>query len=94
MSGRIPQAALVREQEAGPGTCTPVLSPVCDTDFVVTVSAHLRSTLISLQCCGDATWGDWRPHLAVMLSNKVGDMELNHRAIVTMGDTLGEPRPL
>ncbi|XP_041889877.1 protein transport protein Sec16B-like [Corvus kubaryi] len=39
-------------------------------------------------CCGDATWGDWRPHLAVMLSNKVGDTELNQRAIVTMGDTL------
>ncbi|NXH12789.1 SC16B protein, partial [Bucco capensis] len=39
-------------------------------------------------CCGDATWGDWRPHLAAVLSNKVGDMELNHRAIVTMGDTL------
>ncbi|KFU87381.1 Protein transport protein Sec16B, partial [Chaetura pelagica] len=39
-------------------------------------------------CCGDATWGDWRPHLAVLLSNKVGDMELNHRAILTMGDTL------
>ncbi|XP_009702785.1 PREDICTED: LOW QUALITY PROTEIN: protein transport protein Sec16B, partial [Cariama cristata] len=38
--------------------------------------------------CGDAMWGDWRPHLAVMLSNKVGDMELNHRAILTMGDTL------
>ncbi|NXO36579.1 SC16B protein, partial [Locustella ochotensis] len=39
-------------------------------------------------CCGDATWGDWRPHLAVMLSNKVGDTELNQRAIVTMGDSL------
>ncbi|NXN10859.1 SC16B protein, partial [Indicator maculatus] len=39
-------------------------------------------------CCGDATWGDWRPHLAVMLSNKAGDMELNNRAIVTMGDSL------
>ncbi|KFP53321.1 Protein transport protein Sec16B, partial [Cathartes aura] len=39
-------------------------------------------------CCGDAMWGDWRPHLAVLLSNKVGDMELNHRAIVNMGDTL------
>ncbi|NXD62876.1 SC16B protein, partial [Eolophus roseicapillus] len=39
-------------------------------------------------CCGDGTWGDWRPHLAVLLSNKVGDVELNHRAIVTMGDTL------
>ncbi|NWI23969.1 SC16B protein, partial [Sula dactylatra] len=41
-------------------------------------------------CCGDATWGDWRPHLAAMLSNKVGDMELNHRAIITMGDTLAD----
>ncbi|NXI74335.1 SC16B protein, partial [Anseranas semipalmata] len=40
------------------------------------------------QSCGDAKWGDWRPHLAVLLSNKVGDMELNHRAIVTMGDSL------
>ncbi|NWW19510.1 SC16B protein, partial [Falcunculus frontatus] len=39
-------------------------------------------------CCGDAMWGDWRPHLAVMLSNKAGDTELNQRAIVTMGDTL------
>ncbi|KAM6199871.1 protein transport protein Sec16B-like [Sarcoramphus papa] len=39
-------------------------------------------------CCGDAVWGDWRPHLAVLLSNKVGDMELNHRAIVNMGDSL------
>ncbi|NXY47094.1 SC16B protein, partial [Ceuthmochares aereus] len=39
-------------------------------------------------CCGNATWGDWRPHLAAMLSNKAGDVELCHRAIVTMGDTL------
>ncbi|XP_025895629.1 protein transport protein Sec16B-like [Nothoprocta perdicaria] len=42
----------------------------------------------AVQCCGDAKWGDWRPHLAVMLSNKVGDAELNRRAIVTTGDTL------
>ncbi|XP_064310523.1 protein transport protein Sec16B isoform X2 [Phalacrocorax carbo] len=41
-------------------------------------------------CCGDATWGDWRPHLAAMLSNKVGDMALNHQAIITMGDTLAD----
>ncbi|XP_077188604.1 protein transport protein Sec16B isoform X2 [Paroedura picta] len=39
-------------------------------------------------CCGDDKWGDWRPHLAVILSNQVGDAELNHRAVVTMGDTL------
>lgn len=29
----------------------------------------------------------------MLLSNKVGDMELNHRAIITMGDSLGELRP-
>ncbi|XP_061490179.1 protein transport protein Sec16B isoform X2 [Rhineura floridana] len=39
-------------------------------------------------CCGDEKWGDWRPHLAVILSNQVGDTELNSRAIVTMGETL------
>lgn len=94
MSGKIPQAALVRKQESGPGTCTFVLSPACDTHLVVIIFAHLHSPLVSIQCCGDATWGDWRPHLAVMLSNKVGDVELNNRAIVTMGDTLGEQGPL
>ncbi|XP_074078212.1 protein transport protein Sec16B [Macrotis lagotis] len=39
-------------------------------------------------CCGDKQWGDWRPHLAVMLSNQAGDPELHQRAIITMGDTL------
>ncbi|KAH0514713.1 Protein transport protein Sec16B [Microtus ochrogaster] len=39
-------------------------------------------------CCGDRQWGDWRPHLAVILSNQAGDTELYQRAIVSMGDTL------
>nr|XP_034368631.1 protein transport protein Sec16B isoform X4 [Arvicanthis niloticus] len=39
-------------------------------------------------CCGDKQWGDWRPHLAVILSNQAGDTELYQRAIVSMGDTL------
>lgn len=39
-------------------------------------------------CCGDKQWGDWRPHLAVILSNQAGDAELYQRAIVSMGDTL------
>ncbi|KAK2497238.1 hypothetical protein MC885_012856 [Smutsia gigantea] len=39
-------------------------------------------------CCGNEKWGDWRPHLAVILSNQGGDLELYQRAIVTMGDTL------
>nr|XP_010334397.1 protein transport protein Sec16B isoform X1 [Saimiri boliviensis boliviensis] len=39
-------------------------------------------------CCGEKQWGDWRPHLAVILSNQAGDPELYQRAIITMGDTL------
>ena len=47
----------------------------------------------AFQCCGDEQWGDWRPHLAVILSNQGGDPELYQRTIVTMGDTLGKQRP-
>ncbi|KAM3915058.1 protein transport protein Sec16B [Leptodactylus fuscus] len=39
-------------------------------------------------CSGDTKWGDWRPHLAVMLSNQMSDPDLNKRAIITMGDSL------
>ncbi|XP_045905744.1 protein transport protein Sec16B [Micropterus dolomieu] len=39
-------------------------------------------------CCGNEKWGDWRPHLAVMLSNETGDPAAHQKAIVTMGDTL------
>ncbi|XP_047442641.1 protein transport protein Sec16B [Mugil cephalus] len=39
-------------------------------------------------CCGNEKWGDWRPHLAVMISNETGDPAVQQKAIVTMGDTL------
>ncbi|KAF4517891.1 hypothetical protein B566_EDAN001845, partial [Ephemera danica] len=39
--------------------------------------------------CADEKWGDWRPHLAMILSNPTQRPELDHRAITTMGDTLG-----
>ncbi|XP_072275842.1 protein transport protein Sec16B isoform X2 [Pyxicephalus adspersus] len=39
-------------------------------------------------CNGDPHWGDWKPHLAIMLSNQMGDPEVNKRATVTMGDHL------
>ncbi|XP_043212501.1 protein transport protein Sec16A-like isoform X3 [Amphibalanus amphitrite] len=38
--------------------------------------------------CADERWGDWRPHLAMILSNTTHRPELNQRAIVTLGDTL------
>ncbi|XP_041861766.1 protein transport protein Sec16B [Melanotaenia boesemani] len=39
-------------------------------------------------CCGNDKWGDWRPHLAVMLSNETGNLAVQQKAIVTMGDSL------
>ncbi|XP_071380440.1 protein transport protein Sec16B [Centroberyx affinis] len=39
-------------------------------------------------CCGNEKWGDWKPHLAVLLSNETGDPAIQQRAIITMGDTL------
>ncbi|XP_040896746.1 protein transport protein Sec16B [Toxotes jaculatrix] len=39
-------------------------------------------------CCGKEKLGDWRPHLAVMLSNETGDPAVHQKAIITMGDTL------
>ncbi|XP_077162505.1 protein transport protein Sec16A isoform X2 [Paroedura picta] len=39
-------------------------------------------------CCGDEKWGDWRPHLAMVLSNLTHNMDVELRTITTMGDTL------
>ncbi|XP_072344997.1 protein transport protein Sec16A isoform X3 [Scyliorhinus torazame] len=39
-------------------------------------------------CCGDERWGDWRPHLAMVLSNLSHGLDLDRKTITTMGDTL------
>lgn len=39
-------------------------------------------------CCGNDKYGDWRPHLAAMLSNQAVVPEVQQKAVVTMGDTL------
>ncbi|XP_061290026.1 protein transport protein Sec16A isoform X3 [Bos javanicus] len=39
-------------------------------------------------CCGDEKWGDWRPHLAMILSNLSSSVDVESRAMATMGDTL------
>ncbi|XP_054440131.1 protein transport protein Sec16A isoform X2 [Pteronotus mesoamericanus] len=39
-------------------------------------------------CCGDEKWGDWRPHLAMVLSNLSHNAEVESRTMATMGDTL------
>ncbi|XP_068105226.1 protein transport protein Sec16A isoform X2 [Hyperolius riggenbachi] len=39
-------------------------------------------------CCGDEKWGDWRPHLAMVLSNITNNVDVPARTMTTMGDTL------
>lgn len=43
---------------------------------------------IAVKECADANWGDWRPHLAMILSNADGNEGL--KSIMTLGDTLSE----
>ncbi|XP_061929375.1 uncharacterized protein LOC107997089 isoform X12 [Apis cerana] len=36
----------------------------------------------------DPRWDDWRPHLAMIISNTSANPEINRRSITTLGDTL------
>ncbi|XP_071051239.1 uncharacterized protein [Onthophagus taurus] len=42
----------------------------------------------SVTCVADEKWGDWRPHLAMILSNTTSHPDLDRKAITTMADTL------
>ncbi|CAG2067370.1 unnamed protein product, partial [Timema podura] len=43
----------------------------------------------AVTCCADEKWGDWRPHLAMILSNCSQRPDLLRRAVIILGDTLG-----
>ncbi|XP_059152766.1 protein transport protein Sec16A-like isoform X2 [Physella acuta] len=36
----------------------------------------------------DERWGDWRPHLAMIVSNQTSRFEIDRKSICTLGDTL------
>lgn len=42
----------------------------------------------SVTCVQDEKWGDWRPHLSMILSNTSQKPELDRKAITTLGDSL------
>ena len=44
---------------------------------------------VHFQLAADEKWGDWRPHLSIILSNATQRPELDRKSIVTLGDTLG-----
>lgn len=45
-------------------------------------------TPYSVSCFGDEKWGDWRPHLAMIMSNEQERAELNRKSITVLGDSL------
>lgn len=40
------------------------------------------------QCTQDERWGDWRPHLAMIVSNPSQKSELDRKAMIMLGDSL------
>ncbi|XP_048506299.1 uncharacterized protein LOC105694018 isoform X4 [Athalia rosae] len=42
----------------------------------------------SVTCVAEPKWGDWRPHLAMIISNTSPNPDINRKAITTLGDTL------
>ncbi|XP_051159047.1 uncharacterized protein LOC127280206 isoform X3 [Leptopilina boulardi] len=49
---------------------------------------HSGRVPASVTCVADASWDDWRPHLAMIISNTSQNPEVNHRSITILGDTL------
>ncbi|KAL5275136.1 SEC16A family protein [Megaselia abdita] len=49
------------------------------------MSGRCPSSVTSVQ---DEKWGDWRPHLAMIISNTTQSPELNRKAITSLGDSL------
>ena len=41
---------------------------------------------IAVKECADSSWGDWRPHLAMILSNPSAKEGLDSRSIMTLGE--------
>eukprot|EP00092_Neocalanus_flemingeri_P007473 GFUD01008070.1.p1 GENE.GFUD01008070.1~~GFUD01008070.1.p1 ORF type:complete len:2334 (+),score=842.22 GFUD01008070.1:46-7047(+) len=49
------------------------------------MSARMPS---AMKRCADQRWGDWRPHLAMILSNPLPGSDINTKSMITLGDSL------
>ncbi|XP_072141884.1 uncharacterized protein [Dermacentor andersoni] len=58
-------------------------------DPLQTLYQHLSGRQpAAVTCIADEKWGDWRPHLAMILSNPSSRPEVDARSITTLGDVL------
>ena len=69
---------------------TEVIWPWVFIEASTIIDIHTLNIFLSLQCVSDERWGDWRPHLAMMLSNQTSRSDLDRKSICTLGDTLGK----
>ncbi|KAK8766563.1 hypothetical protein V5799_006659 [Amblyomma americanum] len=70
-------------------TVTRFTNSLAVNDPLRTLYQHLSGRQpTSVTCAAAERWGDWRPHLAMILSNPSSRPEANTRSIVTLGDAL------
>ena len=91
MSGRMPAASTV--SGGGPAAGPRPARRVAICGHGASAPRVRLASAFPAQCCGDEKWGDWRPHLAMVLSNLNNNVDVESRTMATMGDTLGEARP-
>ncbi|KAK4298301.1 hypothetical protein Pmani_029341 [Petrolisthes manimaculis] len=74
---------------------TAFMDSVSHTDALQTLLQHLtcRTPKITTSYTQDA-WGDWKQHVAIMLSNPSSNGEQDRASFITMGDTLAQQRRL
>ncbi|XP_077501089.1 uncharacterized protein LOC144111913 isoform X10 [Amblyomma americanum] len=64
-------------------------SALATNDPLQTLYQHLSGRQpAAVTCIADEKWGDWRPHLAMILSNPSSRPEVDARSITTLGDVL------
>ncbi|XP_045523132.1 uncharacterized protein LOC123713483 isoform X2 [Pieris brassicae] len=51
-------------------------------------AARAQRTPPAATCVGDVRWGDWRPHVAILLANPSTKQEQDQRTVTQFGDSL------
>ncbi|KAL1424404.1 hypothetical protein MTO96_020191 [Rhipicephalus appendiculatus] len=71
------------------GIMTRFTNALAINDPLQTLYQHLSGRQpAAVTCIADEKWGDWRPHLAMILSNPSSRPEVDARSITTLGDVL------
>lgn len=77
------------DQRAYAGVMTRFANGLAINDPLQTLYQLMSARMPSaMKHCADQRWGDWRPHLAMILSNPLPGSDINRRSMVTLGDTL------